>query len=113
MKNDKEFKDVSKMQSASKPKPIKFGALEESASSAVPSSIELLKDVPLEIAAELGRTKMPVKDILKLGEGSIVELDKEAGQPVDVRVNNKLIARGEVVEIDGNFGVRLTEIYNK
>lgn len=75
-----------------------------------PSSIDLLKDVPLQVHAELGRAKMVVKDILRLGVGSVIELDKETGEPVDILVNNKLIARGEVVEIDGNFGVRVTEI---
>lgn len=80
---------------------------------ASPSSIELLKDVPLHVHAELGRTKMVVKDILRLGVGSVIELDKETGEPIDILVNNKLIARGEVVEIDGNFGVRVTEIPGK
>lgn len=111
MKDDKEFQEISKSQSSARP--IKFGSLEEVTSGTAPSSIELLKDVPLVVTAELGRTKMLVKDILRLGEGSVIELDKEAGQTIDILVNNKLIARGEVVEIDGNFGVRLTEIYNK
>jgi len=75
-----------------------------------PSSIDLLRDVPLQVSAELGHTKMIVKDILRLGVGSVIELDKEIGQPLDLMVNNKLIARGEVVEIDGNFGIRVTEI---
>lgn len=109
MKDEKEIRETQKTQSGARP--IKFGSLGESTSTAAPSSIDLLKDVPLVVSAELGRTKMLVKEILKLGEGSIIELDKEAGQPVDILINNKLIARGEVVEIDGNFGVRLTEIY--
>jgi len=93
---------------------VQFGALEDSQpSKSTPSSIDLLKDVPLIVQAELGRTKMLVKEILKLGVGSVIELDKEAGEAVDILVNNKLIARGEVVEIDGNFGVRLTEILNR
>lgn len=78
-----------------------------------PSSIDLLKDVPLQVQAELGRTKMLVKDILRLGVGSVIELDKETGEPVDILVNNKIIAKGEVVEFDGNFGVRVTEIPDK
>lgn len=72
---------------------------------------ELLKDIPLHVNAELGRTKMIVRDILRLGVGSVVELDTENGEPVDLLVNNKLIARGEVVEIDGNFGIKVTEIF--
>jgi len=67
-------------------------------------------DVQLNLTVELGRTKQYVKDILGLGEGSIIELDKLAGEPVDLLVNNKLIAKGEVVVIDENFGVRLTDI---
>ncbi len=74
------------------------------------NNIELLLDVPLEITVELGRTSMLVKDILELGTGSVIELDKLAGEPVEIMVNNKLIAKGEVVIIDENFGVRITKI---
>ncbi len=75
-----------------------------------PNNIDLLLDVPLEITVELGRTSMLVKDILELGTGSVIELDKLAGEPVEILVNNKLIAKGEVVIIDENFGVRITKI---
>ena len=92
---------------------VQFGELSEEAEAKAPQSIELLKDVPLVVQAELGRTKMLVREILKLGVGSLIPLEKEAGEPADVLVNNKLIAKGEVVEIDGNFGVRLIEIVNK
>jgi flagellar motor switch protein FliN/FliY len=64
----------------------------------------------MALTVELGRTKMYIKDILGLGEGSIIELDKLAGEPVDLLVNGKLIAKGEVVVIDENFGVRVTDI---
>ena len=74
------------------------------------NNIDLLLDVPLEITVELGRTSMLVKDILELGTGSVIELDKLAGEPVEIMVNNKLIAKGEVVIIDENFGVRITKI---
>ncbi len=76
------------------------------------SNISLLMDVPMQLTVELGRTKMLVKEILSLGEGSIIELDKLAGEPVDLLVNNRLIAKGEVVVIDENFGVRVTDIIN-
>lgn len=76
------------------------------------SGLELLLDIPLEISVELGRVKMLVKDVVELGTGSIVEIDKAAGEPVDVMVNGRLVARGEVVVIEDNFGVRLTEILN-
>jgi flagellar motor switch protein FliN/FliY len=73
-------------------------------------NIGLLMDVSMELTVELGRTKWKIKDILGMGEGTIIELDKLAGEPVDILVNNNLIARGEVVVIDENFGVRVTEI---
>lgn len=73
-------------------------------------NLNMLFDVPLQVTVELGRTKRNVKDILKLSPGSVIELDKLAGEPVDIFVNSKLIAKGEVVVIDENFGVRVTEI---
>lgn len=76
------------------------------------SSMEVLLDVPLEISVELGRVKMMVREVLDLGTGSIIEVDKAAGEPVDVMVNGRLVAKGEVVVIEDNFGVRITEILN-
>jgi len=73
-------------------------------------NLDLLLNVSLQITAELGKCKMNVRDILKLGTGSVVELDRLAGGPVDLLVNAKLVARGEVVAIDDNFGVRITEL---
>ncbi len=75
-----------------------------------PDKLELLFDVPLTVTVELGRTRMTLKQILELSVGSLIELDKLTGEPVDILVNGKLIARGEVVVIDENFGVRITEI---
>jgi len=73
-------------------------------------NIGLLMDVYMEMTVELGRTKRLIREILGMGEGTIIELDKLAGEPVDILVNHKLIAKGEVVVIDENFGVRVTEI---
>src|SRR3954449_5452178 len=73
-------------------------------------AIELLKDVDLNVKIELGRTKMLIEDVLKLAEGSVVELDKLAGDPVDVFVNDQLVARGEVLVLNDNFCVRVNEI---
>ena len=75
-------------------------------------NIELIKDVPLEVTVELGRTQKSINDILEFAPGTIIELDKIAGEPVDVLVNGKLVAKGEVVVIEENFGVRVTEIIN-
>ncbi|OGX60714.1 MAG: flagellar motor switch protein FliN, partial [Paenibacillus sp. RIFOXYA1_FULL_44_5] len=73
-------------------------------------NLNLLMDIPLRVTVELGRTEKLIKDILEFSQGSIIELDKLAGEPVDILVNNKLIAKGEVVVIDENFGVRVTDI---
>ena len=75
-------------------------------------NIELIKDVPLEVTVELGRTQKSISDILDFAPGTIIELDRIAGEPVDVLVNGKLVAKGEVVVIEENFGVRVTEIIN-
>jgi flagellar motor switch protein FliN/FliY len=74
------------------------------------SNIDLLRDVELNVKIELGRSRMLVEDVLKLGEGSVVELDKLAGDPVDVFVNDRLVARGEVLVLKDNFCVRVNEI---
>ncbi len=72
--------------------------------------IDFLLDIPIKVTVELGRTRMLIKDLLQLGQGSVVELDKIAGEPMEIFVNNKLIARGEVVVVNEKFGVRLTDI---
>lgn len=77
------------------------------------NNLNLLMDIPLKVTVELGRTQKQIKDILELSQGSIIELDKLAGEPVDILVNNKLIAKGEVVVIDENFGVRVTDIVSQ
>ncbi|MCC3376228.1 flagellar motor switch phosphatase FliY [Cohnella sp. REN36] len=77
------------------------------------TNLNLLLDIPLRVTVELGRTQKQIKDILELSQGSIIELDKLAGEPVDILVNNKLIAKGEVVVIDENFGVRVTDIVSQ
>lgn len=90
---------------------VQYPALNQVDLSGVDSrNIGLLMDVSMELTVELGRTKWQIKDILGIGEGTIIELDKLAGEPVDILVNKNLIARGEVVVIDENFGVRVTEI---
>lgn len=77
------------------------------------TNLNLLLDIPLKVTVELGRTKKLIKEILEFSQGSIIELDKLAGEPVDILVNNKLIAKGEVVVIDENFGVRVTDIISQ
>ncbi len=72
--------------------------------------LDFLLDVPLEISVELGRTKLLVNDLLHLGQGSVVELTKLAGEPLEILINHKLIARGEAVVVNEKFGVRITDI---
>ena len=83
---------------------------EEEPGRAEKCELELLLDIPLDVSVELGSVKMLVNDLLQLGQGSIVELNKPVGEPVEIFINNKLIARGEVVVEDDKFGVRVTDI---
>ena len=88
----------------------RFQHLSEPASIPDARNIDILMDVNLPVAIELGRTKMSISEILGMGPGSVVELNKLAGEPVDVLVNYKIVAKGEVVVIDENFGVRITQL---
>jgi flagellar motor switch protein FliN len=95
-------------------KPASFSDFSDFGSSQTESkNLDMLLDIPLQVTVELGRTKKTIKDILEMSAGSIVELDKLAGEPVDIFVNQKMIAKGEVVVIDENFGVRVTEILSQ
>lgn len=89
-------------------------ALEELSPATKPKTshpeLEFILDIPLEVSVEIGRTRMLIKDLLKLNQGSIIELDKFAGEPVEIYVNGKLMAKGEVVVVNDRFGVRVTEI---
>jgi len=75
-----------------------------------PREIDFLLDIPLVVSVEIGRTRMLIKDLLQLGQGSVIEFDKLVGEPMEVLVNEKLVARGEVVVVNEKFGVRLTDI---
>lgn len=88
-------------------RPVELPDLGRDPSVAQPRSIDLLLDVDLPVSVELGHTQMAIKNILELGVGSIVKLEKAAGDPVDVVVNGRLVARGEVVVVDESFGVRI------
>ena len=72
--------------------------------------LDMLLDVPLDLTVELGRSRMSIQDLLGLGPGSVIELDKVAGEPLDILVNSRLIARGEAVVVNDKFGVRITDI---
>jgi len=91
-------------------KPENSTAGGESPPAEAPVNMEFLLDVPLEITVELGRTKMLINDMLKLGQGSVIELSKLAGESLEILANQKPIARGEVVVVNEKYGVRLTEV---
>ncbi|TDT68556.1 flagellar motor switch protein FliN/FliY [Hypnocyclicus thermotrophus] len=93
--------------------PAQFQNFGTASQASIDANLDMIMDIPLRVTVELGRTKLPIKEILDLGAGSIVELDKLAGEPVDILVNGKLIAKGEVVVIDESFGVRITDIVSK
>ena len=94
-------------------RPAAFQPLGGSSSGGSPSPIDLIADIPVRVTVELGKSRKSVSEILNLTNGSVLELDKMAGEPVDVLVNGKLIAHGEVVVIDENFGVRITDIISR
>jgi flagellar motor switch protein FliN/FliY len=115
--NQASFEDPAKIQSAEGDPSVaaataefKLPSFQQVMQEAQVSSIDLLRDVELNVKIELGRSRMMVEDVLKLAEGSVVELDKLAGDPVDVFVNDRLVARGEVLVLNDNFCVRVNEI---
>ncbi|HEU17896.1 MAG TPA: flagellar motor switch protein FliN [Deltaproteobacteria bacterium] len=89
---------------------VSFEEMNKDESSNGGLDLDFILDIPLTLTAELGRTQMLIGDLLRLGQGSVVELSKLAGEPMDVFVNNRLIARGEVVAVNDKFGVRLTDV---
>jgi flagellar motor switch protein FliN/FliY len=91
-------------------KPFAFSDLDKASPVQPPGNIEFILDIPIEITVQLGHTKMLIDEMLKLGQGSVIELSKLAGETLDVLANQRLIARGEVVVVDEKYGIRLTEI---
>ncbi len=90
---------------------IQFPPLERNSSEkSAPRDLDFILDIPLDISVELGRTNMLVNDLLQLGQGSVIELNKLAGEPLEILINGKLIARGEAVVVNEKFGVRITDI---
>ncbi len=81
-------------------------------SNAVPSAnnIEFILDIPMQVTVQVGSTRMQIRELLQLGQGSVIELEKLAGEPMEVLVNNKLVAKGEVVVVNEKFGIRLTDV---
>lgn len=92
------------------PQPASFPSVQSSESGGSPKNIDFILDIPMSVAVYVGSTKMAIRDLLQLAQGSVIELDKLAGEPMEVMVNNKLVARGEVVVVNEKFGIRLTDV---
>jgi flagellar motor switch protein FliN/FliY len=90
--------------------PLGFGELDDDGEEGEPVDLEMILDIPVTISMEIGRTQISIRNLLKLNQGSVVELDRLAGEPLDVLVNGTLIAHGEVVVVNEKFGIRLTDV---
>ena len=96
--------------SGADPKPATFSPLEAKKPASGAENLDLILDVPLKVSIQVGSARMLIRELLQLGQGSVVELEKMAGEPMDVYIGDRLIARGEVVVVNEKFGVRLTDI---
>jgi flagellar motor switch protein FliN len=92
------------------PQPASFPSVQSSEGGGSQKNIDFILDIPMSVAVYVGSTKMAIRDLLQLAQGSVIELDKLAGEPMEVMVNNKLVARGEVVVVNEKFGIRLTDV---
>ena len=92
------------------PQPASFPPVQNTETGDAPKNIDFILDIPMSVTVYVGSTKMAIRDLLQLAQGSVIELDKLAGEPMEVMVNNKLVARGEVVVVNEKFGIRLTDV---
>jgi len=90
--------------------PASFPPVTNTAVAEPPKNIDFILDIPMKVSIYVGSTKMAIRDLLQLAQGSVIELDKLAGEPMEVMVNNKLVAKGEVVVVNEKFGIRLTDV---
>lgn len=90
--------------------PASFPPVANTAVADQPKNIDFILDIPMKVSIYVGSTKMAIRDLLQLAQGSVIELDKLAGEPMEVMVNNKLVAKGEVVVVNEKFGIRLTDV---
>jgi flagellar motor switch protein FliN len=95
---------------ASAAAPASFPSLDGGGAAPAPKNIDFILDIPMQVTVQVGSTKMIIRELLQLGQGSVIELEKLAGEPMEVLVNNKLVARGEVVVVNEKFGIRLTDV---
>ncbi|HMZ56070.1 MAG TPA: flagellar motor switch protein FliN [Nitrospira sp.] len=92
------------------PQPTSFPPVDNHGAVPANKNIEFVLDIPLQVTVQIGSTRMLIRELLQLGQGSVIELTKLAGEPMEVLVNNKLVARGEVVVVNEKFGIRLTDV---
>ena len=92
------------------PQPTSFPPVDKHGAVPANKNIEFVLDIPLQVTVQIGSTRMLIRELLQLGQGSVIELTKLAGEPMEVLVNNKLVARGEVVVVNEKFGIRLTDV---
>jgi flagellar motor switch protein FliN/FliY len=90
--------------------PASFPSLDGGGAAPAPKNIDFILDIPMQVTVQVGSAKMVIRELLQLGQGSVIELEKLAGEPMEVLVNNKLVARGEVVVVNEKFGIRLTDV---
>jgi len=89
------------------------GVVQATAGNPIPRNLDFLLDVNLQVSVEVGRTRMTIQDLIQLGQGSVIELTKLAGEPLDIYINQRLVARGEAVIVNEKFGVRITDIVSQ
>jgi flagellar motor switch protein FliN/FliY len=92
------------------PQPASFPSLDTSSAAPAVKNLDFILDIPMLVTVQVGTARMAIRDLLQLGQGSVIELDKLAGEPMEVLVNNKLVAKGEVVVVNEKFGIRLTDV---
>ncbi len=95
---------------ATVPPPTQFPPMDQGSVNPANKNLDFILDIPMVVSVQVGSTRMLIRELLQLGQGSVVELDKLAGEPMEVLVNNKLVAKGEVVVVNEKFGVRLTDV---
>lgn len=96
--------------SGEQPQPVAFKEIKPAPGAVAPNNLEMVMDIPVQMTVELGRTKIQIRNLLQLSQGSVVELERMAGEPMDVLVNGCLVAQGEVVVVNEKFGIRLTDV---
>ena len=104
--------DIEKAGDIEKEERAEFEEIEEDQKQEIPPELAFIRDIPMRVSVELGRASVVVKDLLRVKLNQIVEVDKMVGEPLEIRINNQLVARGEVVVINDKFGIRLTDIIN-